>query len=42
MAASSATGVQCLVEDAGVTCLDPALMQGFFLGPGAYTVFNAG
>lgn len=42
VAASSATGVQCLVEDIGVTCLDPARTQGFFLGPDDYTVFTAG
>lgn len=40
--ASSATGIQCLVEDIGVTCIDPAHTQGFFLGPDSYTVFNAG
>lgn len=38
---SSATGVRCLVEDIGVTCLDPGREQGFFLGPDTYTVFTA-
>ena len=42
VAASSATGVQCLVEDVGVTCLDPANTQGFFLGPDSYTVLTGG
>ena len=42
VAASSVTGVQCLVEAIGVTCVDPARTQGFFLGPDAYAVFTAG
>ncbi|MDO9456518.1 hypothetical protein [Nocardioides sp.] len=42
VATSTATGIQCLVEAIGVTCLDPARTQGFFLGPDDYTVFTAG
>ncbi|MFB9311917.1 hypothetical protein [Nocardioides plantarum] len=40
VAASSATGIECLVEDAGVTCLDRTRSQGFFLGPDSYRVLT--
>lgn len=42
VAASSATGILCLVEEIGVTCIDPPTSRGFFLGRTSYTVFNAG
>ena len=42
VAGSSATGVQCLNEDIGITCIDPATSSGFFLGRDRYTTFGAG
>lgn len=42
VAASSATGILCLVEEIGVTCIDPPTSRGFFLGRTSYEVFNAG
>ncbi len=37
--AAAATGLQCLAEDIGVTCVDTDDEQGFFIGTGQYTVF---
>jgi hypothetical protein len=31
--------IACVVEDIGVTCIDTSIQKGFFLTPGAYTVF---
>jgi hypothetical protein len=36
---TSGAHVECLVETAGVTCLDRGHHTGFFLGPGEYHVF---
>lgn len=37
--AASPSGLQCLAEDIGVTCVDPAAEEGFFIGTGQYAVF---
>lgn len=36
------TTIQCLVETIGVTCINTAATQGFFLARGRYTIFTAG
>jgi|GEM_PF-1843516 len=36
---ASGDRVECLVETAGVTCIDGGARTGFFLGPGEYHVF---
>lgn len=36
------TSIQCLMETIGVTCVNTATTQGFFLAKGRYQVFTAG
>ncbi|MGA8846532.1 MAG: hypothetical protein WB471_07965, partial [Nocardioides sp.] len=35
----SDTTVACVLEDVGITCVDPATEQGYFLGRGRYQLF---
>lgn len=35
-------GVECLVEEIGVTCISTSSSEGFFLHRGEYVIFNAG
>ncbi|GAA5149802.1 hypothetical protein GCM10023340_25700 [Nocardioides marinquilinus] len=41
VARSSTSGITCLAQRVGVTCIDPGRTQGFFLGPDEYHVFSA-
>lgn len=42
VASAAGTSIQCLMETIGVTCINTATTQGFFLAKGTYAVFTAG